>query len=92
MMESYLQGLEAVAPEMERAIQKGMSAAAQPQSGQGREMTGGRQMAGQPSGQGTGQMERERMGGQQMGPQHRSPQGMGDRSQPPAQEYPQTGE
>ncbi|WP_247000301.1 hypothetical protein [Halosolutus gelatinilyticus] len=30
MMESYLQGLEAVMPEMERAMEKGMRAAAQP--------------------------------------------------------------
>ena len=72
MMESYLQGLEAVVPEMERAMEKGMQAATQPQSGQGQQMGSqhqSEQRLGEPG---------EQFGSQQrMGGQHQSEQQFG---------------
>ncbi|MFC4544724.1 hypothetical protein ACFO5R_22580 [Halosolutus amylolyticus] len=91
-MESYLQGLEAVVPEMERAIETGVSAATQPGSGQGRRM-GQPQPSGQMGGQQpTGRPDRQHSGGQQPEPQRRPRQDMGGSTQPPANQYPQTGE
>ncbi len=50
MMESYLQGMEAVMPEMEQVMEQGMQAAAQPQMEQMEQMGSQMQGMGSPSG------------------------------------------
>ncbi|WP_255682002.1 hypothetical protein [Natrinema sp. SYSU A 869] len=80
MMQSYLQGMEAIMPEMEQVMERGMQAAAQPQMAQmeqmGNQMTGQGRMTEQGmSQQGMGQrgtsgrMDSQQMGGQQAGSQ-----------------------
>lgn len=74
IVQSYLQGLEAVMPEMERAVEKGMQAAAQPGMEMGQQMggqqMGGRQMSGQQSGGRTGgQWNAQEAGGRMHGQQ-----------------------
>ncbi|WP_440765258.1 hypothetical protein [Natronorubrum sp. DTA7] len=72
MMESYLQGLEAVMPEMERAMEKGMQAATQAQPGPGQQMGSQHQ-----SGQRMGQSDQQFGSQQRMGGQHQSGQQFG---------------
>lgn len=75
MVESYLQGMEAVMPEMEQVMERGMQAAAQPQMNQmeqmGSQMQGmGAQMSGQARSAEQGLSQRGQhsgMGGQQIG-------------------------
>lgn len=88
MMQSYLQGMEAVMPEMEQVMERGMQAAAQPQMEQVGLMED--RMRNQPSGQGqrgtSGHTGGQQLGGQrtehrQTGGGMRSQQGMGRQRQ-----------
>jgi hypothetical protein len=102
MMQSYLQGMEAIMPEMERAMEQGMRAATQPQmeemqqmGGQmeqmGSQMAGGGRMREQESRQREAdQQESRQRGADQQGTSGRS-EGQQMRSQQPSRQT-QTGE
>ncbi|ELY74555.1 hypothetical protein C487_15404 [Natrinema pallidum DSM 3751] len=105
MMQSYLQGMEAVMPEMEQVMEQGMQAAAQPQMEQMEQMGTRMQGMGSPSGmagqegrqQGPQSQPQTRMQPQPQGgqryPQPQTEQGPSGRPQPQqSQQFPQTGE